>query len=125
MRGTTRLAGKSDVVRLWVCTCGCLSSKSLSNSPSQGQHHVLDETYIPLLTSKKKQIMAARRRTPSILGWDVPFSMVRFTTVLGACIYGEVFGGSLDDEAVVIKTFKPHFGATARAGFDREIDILP
>ena len=69
--------------------------------------------------------MTARRKTRSILGWDVPFSMVRFKTALGACRYGEVFGGCLDDEEVVIKTLKPDCGGVAREGFDRELDILP
>ena len=103
--------------------CGDVSL-SLS-SPSQGSHYVLDETYVPSLAFKKRDILAARKRAGSILGWDVPFSMLKFTTALGTCKYGEVFGGFLDEEEVVIKTLKPDCGVKARESFDRELDLLP
>ena len=52
--------------------------------------------------------------------------MLKFTTALGRCKYGEVFGGFLDEEdPVVIKTLKPDCGEKARESFDRELELLP
>lgn len=50
--------------------------------------------------------------------------MLKFMTAFGTCKYGEVFGGSMNDEDVVIKTLKPDGGEMARECFDRELDLL-
>lgn len=90
----------------------------------QGDCHVLDETFVSSLLSKKKKLQEARKDTSSILGWDVPFSTLKFSTALGSCKYGEVFQGTMDDIEVVVKTLKPDGGEMARESFDRELDLL-
>ena len=90
----------------------------------QGNHYVLDEAFVPSLSAKKRDIRASRKKTHSILGWDVPFSMLKFRTALGACKYGEVFGGTLDGSEVVMKTLKPDGGEMWRESFDRELELL-
>ena len=90
----------------------------------QGEYHVLDETFVSSLSSKKKKIQDARKQTGSILGWDIPFSALKFSTALGPCKYGEVFQGTMDDNEVAVKTLKPDGGEMARESFDRELDIL-
>jgi serine/threonine protein kinase len=62
--------------------------------------------------------------TSSILGWDVPFSTLKFTEALGTCKYGEVFKGMMDETEIVVKTLKPDGGEMSRESFDRELDLL-
>ena len=80
------------------------------------------------LSSKKRAILAARKKTGSILGWDVPFSMLKFATALGTCKYGEVFRGVMGEgegeKEVIMKTLKPDGREVARESFDRELDLL-
>lgn len=104
--------GLNDVI--YLLWCGGL----------QGNHHILDEVFVPSLSAKKQEICSARKKTGSLLGWDVPFSMLKFRTALGMCKYGEVFGGTLDGNEVVIKTLKPDGGEVWRESFDRELDLL-
>ena len=85
---------------------------------------MLDETFVSSLCSKTRDILAARKKTKSILGWDTPFSMIKFVTALGTCKYGEVFGGTMLDEEVAIKILKPDGGELARECFDRELGLL-
>ena len=108
-----------------IISCVVISSPPPPPLVTQGSHYTLDVTHIQQLPSNKKDIIAARKRVGSILGWDVPFSMLKFRTALGSCKYGEVFGGFLDEEDVVIKTLKPDCGEKARECFNRELEILP
>ena len=84
----------------------------------------MDETFISSLPLKKKELQAARQKTSTILGWDVPFSALKFSTALSSCKYGEVFRGMMDDQEVAVKTLKPDGGEVARESFDRELDLL-
>ena len=90
----------------------------------QGNCYVLDETFVSSLSAKKQEIRAARKTTGSILGWDVPFSTLKFTEAIGTCKYGEVFRGTMDNTEIVVKTLKPDGGELSRESFDRELDLL-
>ena len=107
---------------------GYLPSSSLSFPPphthTQADYYVLDEAFIPSLVSKKGEIQSARQKASSVLGWDVPFSSLKFSVALGSCKYGEVFRGMMDKQEVAVKTLKPDGGEVARESFDRELNLL-
>ena len=115
----TYVLGKCCVAGV-VHVCGV----ELIVSHLQGDCYILDETFVSSLSAKKQEIRAARKMTSSILGWDVPFSTLKFTEALGTCKYGEVFKGMMDETEIVVKTLKPDGGEMSRESFDRELDLL-
>jgi len=92
---------------------------------SQDDYYVLKETSAAALLEKKEQLIAVRKgATKCILGWDVPSSSLKFSSVTGAGKYGDVFSGRMDGKEVTVKTLKPDCGEIAREAFDRELDLL-
>jgi len=91
----------------------------------QDEYYVLKETSAAGVLEKKEQLIAARKgATNCILGWDVPSSSLKFSSVTGAGKYGDVFSGRMDGKEVTVKTLKPDCGEIAREAFDRELDLL-
>ena len=106
------------------CHSGVVTLLFLSFIPPQADYYVLDEAFMPSLLSKKQEIQSARQKASSVLGWDVPFSSLKFSVALGSCKYGEVFRGMMDEQEVAVKTLKPDGGEIARESFDRELNLL-
>ena len=91
--------------------------------PPQGEDYVLPYS-IETLISKKKLLVAARKSTGSVIGWDIPSSSLKFSAVLGKGRFGDTFLGQMDGQVVVVKVLRPDCGHEAKSAFDRELDIL-
>ena len=76
------------------------------------------------LRDKKSQLIAARKATGSIVGWDVPASCLKFSAVLGKGRFGDIFVGQMDGQEVVVKVLQPDCGTEGKFAFDRELEIL-
>ena len=76
------------------------------------------------LREKKAQLIAGRKATGSIIGWDVPASCLKFSAVLGKGRFGDIFIGQMDGQEVVVKVLQPDCGTEGKMAFDRELDIL-
>ena len=90
----------------------------------QGEDYDLDSSEIDTLLAKKSAIVAARKATGSVLGWDVPSSCIKFSSVLGKGKFGDVFLGQMDKRVVMVKVLQPDCGQEGKRAFDRELEIL-
>ncbi len=89
----------------------------------QGEEYILPYSVETLIT-KKKQLISARKATGSLIGWDIPSSGIKFSTVLGKGQFGDVFLGQMEGQLVTVKVLRPDCGQEAKNTFDRELDIL-
>jgi len=89
----------------------------------QGEEYILPYS-IETLINKKKQLIAARKATGSVLGWDIPSSSIKFATVHGKGQFGDTFLGQMEGQKVMVKVLRPDCGQEFKIAFDRELDIL-
>ena len=92
----------------------------------QGEDYVIDQTSasVESLREKKSKLVASRKATGSIVGWDVPASSLKFSAVLGKGRFGDIFIGQMDGQEVLVKVLQPDCGTEGKFAFDRELDIL-
>ena len=100
------------------------TNPSLPLPPSllQGDLYVLRD--VDDLPSRKAEVVAARRSTGSVLGWDVPSSCLRFSALRGKGRFGDVFSAVMDEQKVSVKTLRPDCSPAGKEAFDRELDVL-
>ena len=77
-----------------------------------------------LLLEWKARLVASRKTTGSILGWEVPPSSLQFSQLLRVGRYGDIFQGRMDGREVAVKTRRPDVAQGARDAFDRELELL-
>lgn len=68
--------------------------------------------------------MEARKSTGSVIGWDIPSSSLKYSSVLGKGQFGDTFLGQMDGQVVFVKVLQPDCGHEAKSAFDRELSIL-
>lgn len=73
---------------------------------------------------KKALIIASRRETGTVMGWDVPSSCLMFSQVHDKGRFGDIFVGRMDNRDVMVKIVRPDCNQEAKCAFDRELDIL-
>ena len=96
------------------------------NSLPQGEDYIINQASASLenLREKKAALVASRKATGSIIGWDVPASCLKFSAVLGKGRFGDIFIGQMDGREVLVKVLQPDCGTEGKFAFDRELEIL-
>lgn len=106
----------------YACKPGVVALLEALGFKLEGDLYVLRD--VDDLPSRKAEVIAARRSTGSVLGWDVPSSCLRFSALRGKGRFGDVFSAVMDEQKVSVKTLRPDCSPAGKEAFDRELDVL-